>query len=91
MRKVKITLFGKDYEFATDGSDELIDYVHKRLKELQISYRTLYEEVPFDELLVLMICDLLENEYNYQKQLDELYFKIKEKIRNLNMEGNVSK
>jgi|GEM_PF-500235 len=88
MRKVKITVFGKDYEFATDGSDELIDYVHKRLKELQINYRTLYDEIPFDELLVLIVCDLLENEYNSQKQLDELYLKIKDKIRNINMEGN---
>ena len=58
MRKVKISVFGKDYEFATDGSDELIDYVLRRLKELQISYRSLYDEIPFDELLVLMICDL---------------------------------
>ncbi|WP_448375732.1 cell division protein ZapA [Fervidobacterium sp.] len=88
MRKVKITVFGKDYEFATDGSDEIIDYVHKRLKELQVNYRSLYDEIPFDELLVLIICDLLENEYNSQKQLDDLYFKIKDKLRNISMEGN---
>jgi len=83
MRKVKISVFGKDYEFATDGSDELIDYVLRRLKELQISYRSLYDEIPFDELLVLMICDLLENEYNTQKDLDQLYNRLKEKIRTL--------
>ncbi|AMW33084.1 cell division protein ZapA [Fervidobacterium islandicum] len=83
MRKVKISVFGKDYEFATDGSDELIDYVLRRLKELQITYRNLFEEIPFDELLVLMICDLLESEYNTQKQLDELYNRIKEKVRTL--------
>lgn len=83
MRKVKISVFGKDYEFATDGSDELIDYVLRRLKELQISYRSLYDEIPFDELLVLMICDLLENEYNTQKELDQLYNRVKEKIRML--------
>ncbi|ANE40663.1 MULTISPECIES: cell division protein ZapA [Fervidobacterium] len=83
MRKVKISVFGKDYEFATDGSDELIDYVLRRLKELQISYRSLYDEIPFDELLVLMICDLLENEYNTQKELDQLYNRVKEKIRTL--------
>jgi len=83
MRKVKISVFGKDYEFATDGSDELIDYVLRRLKELQISYRSLYDEIPFDELLVLMICDLLENEYNTQKELDQLYNRLKEKIRTL--------
>jgi hypothetical protein len=83
MRKVKISVFGKDYEFATDGSDELIDYVLRRLKELQISYRSLYDEIPFDELLVLMICDLLENEYNTQKELDQLYNRLKQKIRTL--------
>lgn len=83
MRKVKISVFGKDYEFATDGSDELIDYVLRRLKELQIFYRSLYDEIPFDELLVLMICDLLENEYNTQKELDQLYNRVKEKIRTL--------
>ncbi|AFG35537.1 cell division protein ZapA [Fervidobacterium pennivorans subsp. shakshaketiis] len=83
MRKVKISVFGKDYEFATDGSDELIDYVLRRLKELQISYRSLYDEIPFDELLVLMLCDLLENEYNTQKELDQLYNRVKEKLRTL--------
>uniref|UniRef100_A0A7V4KDW7 Cell division protein ZapA n=1 Tax=Fervidobacterium pennivorans TaxID=93466 RepID=A0A7V4KDW7_FERPE len=83
MRKVKISVFGKDYEFATDGSDELIDYVLRRLKELQISYRSLYDEIPFDELLVLMLCDLLENEYNTQKEIDQLYNRVKEKIRTL--------
>ncbi|MEJ5257193.1 MAG: cell division protein ZapA [Fervidobacterium sp.] len=81
MRKVKISVFGKDYEFATDGSDELIDYVQKRLRELQVTYRSLYEEIPFDELLVLIVCDLLEQEYNSQRQIDELYMRVKEKIK----------
>lgn len=80
MKRVRITLFGKDYEFATDGSDELIDYVTKRLKDLQVNYKKLYEEVPFDELLVLMLCDILETEYNSRKKLDVLINKLKEKI-----------
>ncbi len=80
MKRVRITLFGNDYEFATDGSDELIDYVTKRLKDLQVNYKKLYEEVPFDELLVLMLCDILETEYNSRKKLDVLINKLKEKI-----------
>lgn len=80
MKRVRITLFGKDYEFATDGSDELIDYVTRRLKDLQVNYKKLYEEVPFDELLVLMLCDILETEYNSRKKLDVLINKLKEKI-----------
>lgn len=77
MKRVRISLFGKDYELATDGSDELIDFVHKRLKELQVSYKKLYEEVPFDELLVLMLCELLEIEYNSEKKLESLINKLK--------------
>lgn len=80
MKRVRITLFGKDYEFATDGSDELIDYVTKRLKDLQVNYKKLYEEVPFDELLVLMLCDILESEYNSRKKLESVINKLKEKI-----------
>lgn len=80
MKRVRINLFGKDYEFATDGSDELIDYVTKRLKDLQVNYKKLYEEVPFDELLVLMLCDILESEYNSRKKIDSLINKLKEKI-----------
>ncbi|MGB9614156.1 MAG: cell division protein ZapA [Fervidobacterium sp.] len=81
MKRVRITLFGKDYEFSTDGSDELVEYVYRRLKEIQINYKTLYEEIPFDELLVLMICDLLEQEYNSQKQIENLLNKVKERIK----------
>ncbi|MFN3328439.1 MAG: cell division protein ZapA [Fervidobacterium pennivorans] len=80
MKRVRISLFGKDYEFSTDGSDELITYVQKRLKELQISYKGLYEEVSFDELLVLMICELLENEYNFVKKIEQITSKLKNGI-----------
>lgn len=80
MKRVRITLFGKDYEFSTDGSDELIDYVIKRLKDLQVNYKKLYEEVPFDELLVLMLCDILESEYNSRKRIEGLIDKLKERI-----------
>ncbi|MFN6991095.1 MAG: cell division protein ZapA [Fervidobacterium sp.] len=80
MKRVRISLFGKDYEFSTDGSDELITYVQKRLKELQISYKGLYEEVSFDELLVLMICELLENEYNFGKKIEQITSKLKNGI-----------
>ncbi|MFN3691600.1 MAG: cell division protein ZapA [Fervidobacterium sp.] len=80
MKRVRISLFGKDYEFSTDGSDEIITYVQKRLKELQISYKSLYEEVSFDELLVLMICELLENEYNSEKKIEQIANKLKNGI-----------
>ncbi|MCX7654773.1 MAG: cell division protein ZapA [Fervidobacterium sp.] len=83
MKRVKITLFGKDYEFSTDSSDELIDYVAKRIKELQANYKKLYEEVPFDELLVLILCDLLENEYNSRKKIENLVNKLKERVSTL--------
>ncbi len=87
MKKVKITLFGKDYEFTSNSSDEVIDYVHKRLKELQISYSKLYEEVPFDDLLVLILCDVLEQEYNSQKAIDSTLSNLREKLKALRLEG----
>ncbi len=83
MKKVSITLYEKSYEFATDGSEELINYVNKRIKDLQLNYRNLYEEIPFDELLVLMLCDLLEQEYNLQRKIEDTFSKLREKIKNV--------
>ncbi|MEN6590055.1 MAG: cell division protein ZapA [Fervidobacterium sp.] len=87
MKKVKITLFGKDYEFTSNSSDEAIDYVHKRLKELQVSYNKFYEDTPFDELLVLVLCDVLEQEYNSQKAIDSTLSNLREKLKALRLEG----
>ncbi|HOK34412.1 MAG TPA: cell division protein ZapA [Fervidobacterium sp.] len=87
MKKVKITLFGKDYEFTSNSSDEAIDYVHKRLKELQASYNKLYGDTPFDELLVLVLCDVLEQEYNSQKAIDSTLSNLREKLKMLRLEG----
>ncbi len=87
MKKVKITLFGKDYEFTSNSSDEAIDYVHKRLKELQASYNKLYGDTPFDELLVLVLCDVLEQEYNTQKAIDSTLSNLREKLKVLRLEG----
>lgn len=87
MKKVRITLFGKEYEFASNSSEEAIDYVHRRLKELQASYNKLYEETPFDELLVLILCDILEQEYNSQKKIDVTLSNLKEKLKMLRLEG----
>ncbi|ABS61008.1 MULTISPECIES: cell division protein ZapA [Fervidobacterium] len=83
MKRVSITLYGKSYEFATDGSEELINYVNRRIKDLQLNYKNLYEEIPFDELLVLMLCDLLEQEYNLKKNIESTLFRLKEKLKNV--------
>lgn len=83
MKRVSITLYGKSYEFATDGSEELINYVNRRIKDLQLNYKNLYEEVPFDELLVLMLCDLLEQEYNLKVNIEGTLFRLKEKLKSV--------
>ncbi|ODN30840.1 cell division protein ZapA [Fervidobacterium thailandense] len=87
MKKVKISIFGQEYELASDSPDEAINHVYRRLKELQSSYKTLYNEVSFDELLVLMLCDVLEREYYFEKKLVEILEKTRIKIKTLEGEG----
>lgn len=87
MKKVKISVFGHEYELASDSPEEAINHVYRRLKEIQSSYKALYDEVSFDELLVLMLCDVLEREYYIEKRLTEILEKTRIKIRTLEGEG----
>uniref|UniRef100_A0A7C4RVX1 Cell division protein ZapA n=1 Tax=Fervidobacterium thailandense TaxID=1008305 RepID=A0A7C4RVX1_9BACT len=87
MKKVKISIFGHEYELASDSPEEVINHVYRRLKELQSSYKAFYDEVSFDELLVLMLCDVLEHEYYIEKRLTEILEKTRIKIRALEGEG----
>lgn len=87
MKKVRISIFGKEYELVSESPDEAIDYVYKRLKELQANYKSLHQEISFDELLVVMLCDVIESEFLTNRRFAELIQKLKEKIKSL--EGEV--
>lgn len=74
MNKKIFEFNGKRFIVESNSSEEILNYIEKRLKELNEKYSDLSST---DERFLAMLCDILENEYNSIKKLKKLIENVK--------------
>ncbi|ABR31218.1 hypothetical protein SU69_06940 [Thermosipho melanesiensis] len=76
MVKKKLEFNGKRFIVESDVEHEVLDYIEKRLYELNKKYETLSS---LDERFLAILCELVEREFDYLREIS----KLSEKIKNL--------
>jgi hypothetical protein len=74
MAKKIFNLGLRKFVVESDSSDEVLDFIEKRLVQLNNKYNYLSS---IDERFLAIICEILENEYKNRTLVEQLLEKIK--------------
>ncbi|HCF38500.1 hypothetical protein Ob7_04082 [Thermosipho africanus Ob7] len=69
MIKKRFNINGRNYIVESDSDEKILDYIEKRIKELNEKYEELSST---DERLLVMLCELIEREYYLTEKINEI-------------------
>ncbi|ACJ75957.1 hypothetical protein H17ap60334_04592 [Thermosipho africanus H17ap60334] len=69
MIKKRFNINGRNYIVESDSDEKILDYIEKRIKELNEKYEELSST---DERFLVMLCELIEREYYLTEKINEI-------------------